>query len=167
MDTNIQKEEFSYAYIYAYASAAGYTFQLSTRSVDISGIDASIASITTDEAFYEPRLYLQIKSTSREVLSNDQIRYTLRIKNYNELRKEKTLAPRILVVVLIPDNPYSWVQQSETELCLRNCAYWISPRGMPETQNTDNITLYLPRQQIFTIDALKTLMQRIETGGIL
>ena len=167
MDINIQKEEFSYAYIYAIASAAGYAFQLSPRSIDISGIDASIASVTTEETFYSPRLDLQIKSTSRDVLGDDEIRYPLRIKNYNELRKEKTLAPRILVLVLIPDNPGEWVQQSETELCLRKCAYWISLRGMPETQNTDNITIKLPRQQIFNIDTLKTLMQRIETGGTL
>jgi hypothetical protein len=43
----------------------------------------------------------------------------------------------------------------------------MSLQGMPETPNTDNITIYIPRQQIFTVDTLKTLMQRIETGGAL
>ena len=72
-----------------------------------------------------------------------------------------------MVVVLLPDNPDEWVQQSETELCLRDCAYWISLRGMPETQNTDNITIKIPRQQIFSVDTLKTLIQRIEIRGTL
>ena len=164
---NTQKEEFSYAYVYAIASAAGCNFQRGSRPADLSGIDASITSTVPDETLYEPQLDLQVKSTSRELLNDDFIRYPLKVKNYNELRKEKTLAPRILVVVLLPDKLEEWVQQSETELCLRYCAYWMQLRGMPETSNTDNVTIYLPRQQVFNVMTLKGLMQPIKTGGSL
>ena len=167
MDLNIQKEEFSYAHIYAVAAGSGYSFSRATRPVDMGGIDITITGITSDEALYEPKLDVQVKSTSLDVMGDEFIKYPLKLKNYNELRKEKTLAPRILVVVLIPENKDEWVQQSETELCLRRCAYWKSLRRQPETQNTESVTVNLPRQQLFTVNTLKNIMQRIETGGTL
>ena len=100
-------------------------------------------------------------------MSDEFIRYPLKLKNYNELRKQKTLVPKILIVVLIPDNLSEWVNQSETELCMRRCGYWMSLKGQPETQNTESVTVYLPRQQLFTVKALKDIMQQIETGGTL
>ena len=48
---------------------------------------------------------------------------------------------------------------------MRYCAYWMLLRGMPETSNTDNVTIYLPRQQVFNVITLKGLMQQIQTGG--
>ena len=167
MDINIQKEELCYGYIYAVVSAAGYSFQKAARPVDMGGIDVSIIGRSADDALYEPQLDVQVKSTSTNVLSDKFIRYPLKIKNYNELRKEKTVAPRILVVVLIPDNIDEWVNQSEAELCMKRCGYWMSLRGQPETQNAESVTVYLPRQQLFTVNALKSLMQQIETGGTL
>jgi len=38
-----QKEEFSYAYISAVASAAGYSFQIAPRPLDLVGVDVTIA----------------------------------------------------------------------------------------------------------------------------
>ena len=165
MDINLQKEEFSYAYIYAISTAAGYSFQKSSRILDVGGIDATITGTVTDDTLYEPQLDLQVKSTSLDILSGETIRYPLKIKNYNELRKERTVAPRILVVVLIPENLQEWIKQSETELCLRRCAYWVSLRGQPQTQNTETLTVYIPCRNVFTVDALKNLMQTIQTGG--
>ena len=167
MDINIQKEEFSYAYIYAVVSAAGYSFQKSSKPADISGIDVTVTGTVLDDKLYEPQLDLQVKSTSLNIMGEELIRYPLKLKNYNELRKEKTVAPRILVVVLIPENLNEWVNQSENQLCLQRCAYWISLRGQPQTTNTESVTIYIPRKNIFTVDALTTLMQQIQAGGTL
>ncbi|BAZ14373.1 hypothetical protein NIES4071_62160 [Calothrix sp. NIES-4071] len=167
MDINIQKEEFSYAYIYAVVSAAGYSCQIASRPLDIGGIDIIISGVEREDSLYPPRLEVQVKSTSTSVLSSDSIRYPLKLKNYNELRKQKTLVPKILVVVLIPDDQSEWLNQSEDELCLRRCGYWLSLRGQPETTNTDRVTVYLPRQQMFTAGAIKNIMQQIENRGIL
>ncbi|MEM9927463.1 MAG: DUF4365 domain-containing protein [Cyanobacteria bacterium P01_D01_bin.50] len=48
---------------------------------------------------------------------------------------------------------------------LRRCGYWLSLKGQPETQNTESITVYLPRQQLFTVSAIKNIMEQIETRG--
>ena len=165
MDINIQKEEFSYAYIYAVVSAAGYSFQIANRPLDIGGIDIIISGEEQEYSLYPPRLEVQVKSTSTAVPDNEFIRYPLKLKNYNELRKSKTLVPKILVVVLLPDNPQEWVNQSEKELCLRQCGYWLSLKEQPETQNTESVTVYLPRQQLFTVSAIKNIMDTIEARG--
>ena len=72
--------------------------------------------------------------------------------------------PLLLIVVLVPDKVEDWLQQSESELCLKRCAYWVSLRGQPYCTNQTTVTVYLPRQNIFSVDALKTLMRRIASG---
>ena len=164
MDLNTQKEEFSYAYVYAVASSAGYSFQRASRPLDFDGIDVIIAGSGGGSLIRYPRLELQVKCTSMDVLGDELIRLPLELKNYNELRVENIQVPRILVVVLVPDTSENWLRSSEAELCMRHCGYWISLRGQPATPNQTSVTVYIPRQNIFNVDALKSLMQRIEIG---
>jgi hypothetical protein len=89
MDINIRKEEFSYAYIYAVVSAAGYSCQIASRPMDIGGIDIVISGQEKEYSLYPPRLEIQVKSTSTSVIDNEFVRYPLKLKNYNELRKSK------------------------------------------------------------------------------
>lgn len=164
MDINLQKEQFSYAHIYAIASAAGYSFQLAPRPLDYDGIDAIIAGRDETNLIRYPRLELQVKSTSAEIISTDSIRFPLAIKNYDELRVEQLQTPRILVLVLLPANLENWTQQSEQEICLRQAAYWISLQGYPSSQNQTTITISIPRQNILNVDALRGLMRRVAAG---
>ncbi|MBC6422506.1 MAG: DUF4365 domain-containing protein [Hormoscilla sp. SP5CHS1] len=149
------------------ASTAGYSCQLANRPSDLEGIDLTISGPELQDTLYPPRLELQVKSTSSDMGNDDPIRYSLKVKNYNELRKTRILIPKLLVVLFIPENPGDWLKQSERELCLRKCGYWLSLRGQPATDNTERMTVYLPRQQQFTVNALQTIMQQIQTRGTL
>lgn len=160
MDPNIQKEEFSYAYIQAVASAAGYAFQRTTTPLDNLGIDVTITGIGERTITGFPQLYLQVKSTSLNLLEERFLKYPLRVKNYEELRQPNQYPPLILVVVLLPENVEEWLEQSEAELCQKSSAYWISLEGEEPTENRQTVTVYLPRKNLFGIGALKSLMQR-------
>lgn len=164
MDINIQKEEFSYAYLYAVTSAAGYSFQLAPRPLDMDGVDGIIAATAASGLMRRPRLEVQVKCTSRDLLDNQGIKYPLSVKNYNDLRYDTPYNTRILVVVLVPETLEEWVSQSQTELCLRRCAYWISLRGQPPIANQTTVNVSLPAQNLFSPNALKTIMQCIERG---
>jgi Domain of unknown function (DUF4365) len=72
--------------------------------------------------------------------------------------------PLLLIIILVPEKVENWLQQSETELFLKRCAYWVSLRGQPESANQTTVTVYIPRTNIFSVDALRTLMQQIATG---
>jgi Domain of unknown function (DUF4365) len=163
VDINQQKEQFSNTYIQAVTSVAGYS--LYRPDVDDDSVDLGIAARGGEGPIVSPRLELQLKCTSRNILDSGCVRYPLNLKNYNDLRING-LVPRILVVVLVPDNLNDWLQQSEQELCMRHCGYWLSLRGQPETQNLTSVTVELPRSNKFTVEALRDIIQRISLGGV-
>lgn len=165
MYINTQKEEFSYAYINAVASAAGYSFQIAPRPLDQVGVDVTITGLVSPGSRRRTRLDLQVKCTSRDLTDNDFIRYPLEMKNYEELRNNNPDDdPLILVIVLVPENVNDWLHQAEDELCLKHCAYWLSLRRQPQSKNQTTVTVYVPRQNIFNVDTLRHLMQRIAMG---
>lgn len=114
MDINQQKEQFSNTYVRAVASVAGYSLYKS--DVDDDSIDLGIAAKGGTGPILSPRLELQLKCSSRDIIDESHVRYPLKLKNYNDLRIN-ALVPRILVVVVVPEDITDWLQQSEEELC--------------------------------------------------
>ena len=167
MNFNTQKEDFSYAYIYTVTAAAGYSLQTATRRLDDSGIDATITVPGKIGSKRLPRFYIQIKSTSQDILKEQSIKYRLSAKNYDELSDEDPFVPQLLIVVLIPKDVNEWLSQSEESLCIKKCAYWLSLRGQPQKEEQLTITVEIPRQNIFSPDALKIIMERISAGETL
>lgn len=163
MDINQQKEQFSITYIRAIAAVAGYS--LYRPEIDNDSIDLGIVSRGGAGKILSPRLELQLKCTARDILDESYIKYPLILKNYNDLRIN-ALVPRILVVVLVPEKIADWIKQTEDELCLRHCAYWVSLRGMPETENRNNVTIELLRSNQVTPDALQGIIKRISFGEL-
>ncbi|MEG4329508.1 DUF4365 domain-containing protein [Microcoleus sp. AT3-A2] len=162
MDINQQKEQFSNIYLQAVTTVAGYS--LYKPFVDDDSVDWGVAAKGGTGRIRAPRLELQLKSTSRDIQDDNSIRYPLKLKNYDDLRMDNFAIPRILVVVLIPETPEDWLTQSETELCIRNCGYWISLRGKRETPNTNSVNVTIPRTNQFTVAALQSIMERISQG---
>jgi hypothetical protein len=109
-------------------------------------------------------LDVQVKSFA-SVVSEDTFSYRLSVKNYDELRDETLQVARILVVVVVPEDPAEWLAQTETELAMRRCGYWISLRGQPPSGNEATVTLRISRVQVFDIEQLCRLMTQIANGG--
>ena len=163
MDINQQKEQFSNVYLQAVTTVAGYSVY--KPSVDDDSVDWGVAAKGGTGPIRAPRLELQLKCTSkRDIQDDNSIRYPLKLKNYDDLRMDNFAIPRILVVVLIPETPEEWLTHSETELCFRGCGYWISLRGMPETPNTNSVTVPIPKTKEFTVAALQSIMEGISQG---
>ena len=157
MDTNTQKERFSLSYIQAVATRAGYVVE-ETR-VDRDSVDGILLA----DFGRRPRIEFQAKATSRDVVSGNNIHFPLSLKNYNDLRLD-AINPRILIVLLMPQQVQEWVNQTDEELCLRHCAYWLSLEGRPETQNISNITVQVPLANRFDIEQLNDMMEKTATG---
>ena len=163
MDMGSQKEQFSIAYARAVASVAGYA--AAKFDVDDDSVDLSLAERGGKGTVRSPRLDLQLKCTEQDIMRDDHLAFALGIKNYDDLRPENVLVPRILVVVLVPDRVDDWLAQSEEELALRRCGYWVSLRGMPGTNNSTSVTIDIPRSQMFTPAVLRDIMERVGNGG--
>lgn len=162
MDLNKQKEQFSIAYVRAVIAAAGYNVY--KMEVDEDSVDLGIGATASLDLPLRPRLDLQLKCTANEdVLRDEFIHFPLRIKNYDDLRNSG-LVPQALVVVLVPSEVADWLYQTEEELVLRRCGYWLSLLGEPEVDNTESVTVRIPRAQQFTPLAVQDMMRRINDG---
>jgi len=162
MDSATRKEQLSHAYVRAVASAAGCS--VDRPEVDRDSVDLMLKGYDTGGPIAYPRLDLQLKCSSREVMTNDEIRFPVKRKNYDDLRKENVLVPRLLVVVLVPEEVGRWLFQSEEEMLVRHCAYWRSLRGMPESPNDHSVTVRIPRGNLFDVAILGELMRRVSQG---
>lgn len=165
MDINHRKEEFSYAYIHAIASVAGFALSQVPKLVDHDGIDVQIAARGGKGSVRSPRLEAQVKCTWTDVTKENRIAYPLEVKNYNDLIGEDYHIPRILIVLVVPEDVNSWLEQSEEQLAMKRCAYWLSLRGENETTNSETVTVSIPRQNQFTADALIHLMGIVGNEG--
>ena len=158
MDLSQRKEQFSRVYVRAVATVAGFTIYV--PEVDDDSIDLGIAGRVAHDTPRRPRIELQLKCTSVKVLRGDHVVYPLKLKNYDDLRLDDPIVPRMLVVVLVPGDESQWLRQTEEELCLRRCAYWRSLRGMGESRALAKVAIRLPRQNLFSVEGLQALMSR-------
>lgn len=108
---------------------------------------------------------MQLKCTEAMSNRNGYFSFPLPIKNYNDLRGDDLHVPRILVVVFVPDTLESWLEQSEEQLLMKHCAYWVSLRDAPGTTNKTSVTVHLPRVQQFTVESLRSMMRIIGNRG--
>lgn len=162
MTIDQQKEQLSIAYVHAVASAAGCSIK--EVKVDDDSVDVTVVSRIQGKKLHSPELNIQLKATSQDVLEDLELTYPLKLKNYDDLRK-KTLVPRILVVMIVPEQPDHWLKQAELKTHLYRCCYWTSLWGKGPTANTTNVSVKLPRKNILTPAALSSIMSTIADGG--
>ena len=135
MDLSQRKEQFSRAYVHAIATVAGFT--LYEPKVDDESVDLGIAGRIASDIPRPPRLELQLKCTSDKIIKDKDIIFSLKRKNYDDLRLDDLIVPRLLVVLLVPRKDDDWLKHSETETTIRHCAYWASLRGMEDKKSQD------------------------------
>jgi hypothetical protein len=164
MTLNDQKEQLSHAYARAVAATAGVS--VSKPEVDDDSIDLTFNQKATGTRYRSPKLDLQLKCAEQGTLtvSATHIHYPLKLKNYNELKVEDVVVPRILLVVLVPNLLEDWLNWTAQELSVRKAGYWLSLRGMPDTTNSTNVIVHVPLANEFSADQLAAIMQRIGNG---
>lgn len=160
------ESELSYAYLHAVASKAGMACRQAGRHEDNNGIDAGITAWAPFENggyLTEVDIKVQLKATVNVPADNGtHLSYFLRgVDRYDALRADTVEVTRILVVLFLPPDAANWLGQTENELAMRRCGYWVSLRGAgPATANTGS-TVYLPKAQIFSPGTLGQLASRL------
>jgi hypothetical protein len=76
-------------------------------------------------------------------------------------------APRLLVVLLLPEDANEWLRHSEEGLLAKRCAYWVSLRDAPESDNEVNQTVYIPKTQVLSPQSLTELMTRFSRREVI
>lgn len=155
-----QQEQFSLAYVQVIAAVAGFAHY--APSVDDDSIDAGLAA-RREKLSTAPRFEMQLKCTGGEKLAKSELSFDLSLKNYDDLRME-TLVPRIFVVILVPKKCEEWLTHDESSAALHYCGYWVSLLNQPQTTNETGIRVKLPRAQIFNVQSVTELMEKVDQG---
>ena len=164
MHITMRQEQFSKAMVRAIAAVAGYNicaYEVDNDSIDLGLVGARRAGVDVRS----PKLDLQLKCTMQDAGAGASLPFDLSIKNYDDLRDPQVHAPRILVVVCVPDDVTEWLHEQPEATAMRRCAYWCSLRGQPASTNAVQQRIHIPRAQGFTVAALTQLMDTIGRGG--
>jgi hypothetical protein len=156
-----RQEALCRAYVQAIAAQAGLLW---ARTEQDYGIDLSLRSVAVQANRRRDagvQIDLQLKSTTRTTVTGTEVLYDLEVRAYDDLRSEACPCPRILVVLVMPVEESDWLRQTTEELCLRNCAYWVSLRGHPARDATRTVRIAIPLANVFSVEAVLGLMQRV------
>jgi len=88
------------------------------------------------------------------------------IHQYDRLRQNNGEPHRLLVVLVLPNNPDEWLTCSPEALLLKKAAYWVSLYGAPAVDNTAATTIYIPKVQLLDTSGLRSICQEIGRGNI-
>jgi hypothetical protein len=146
------KERLSIAYITAVAARAGC--QVVKLDIDKESIDAMIRPVSGSKS----QIDLQLKATSLKVLSDDSVKFSLPIKNYDNLRDLSSIVPHYLVILNLPEQEDAWLEVRASDLVLRGAAYYGSLYGHSAVSNTASRTVVLPQTQRFDVEVLRKMI---------
>lgn len=158
--------EISYAYLHAVASAARASCISATRIEDNNGIDANLVvygPFEADPERHEVDVKIQLKATT-QVLNESELYYSYPfsgIDQYNRLRSVGSNPFKILVLLQLPRAQDDWLNINADQLILRRCARWVSLRGAQDTANQSSVTVYVPKAQIFSPQALREISESV------
>jgi hypothetical protein len=133
------------------------------------GFDLLLRSVEThDRQLWDSgaQLDVQLKSTVRAEVRETLVAYDLDVRAYNILRQENLNRPRILVLLVLPEEEGEWLGQTEEALILRRCAYWTSLRGAAAPAAQTTIRILIPRANVFSVESLQALMDRAREGAL-
>jgi hypothetical protein len=158
-----QKEQFNVAYVHAMASQAGLNtgnMKVDDQSIDLD-VDGKMPDATKNRF---PKISLQLKATSLNVVKNGVIKFSLHRKNYNDLKNDRLIVPRYLVVLLVPKHPSHWIQHHDAHMSLHNTCYWASIKDDPAVKGKGKVTVHIPLSQRLDTDTLVYLIKLASEG---
>lgn len=162
-----RQEEISKAYLHAVAAKCG--FAVGTWSQDHGCLDVTVGAAAPVGTGHlaGPKVDIQLKATTRQDVEHESfVSYAIEIDHYETLRA-RAFVPRLLVVLLLPNDVEQSVEHTVDHLLVRRCAYWVTMTGMPAAEpNQKTKTVRLPKNQIFSPDQLTSILEKISKGEL-
>lgn len=161
------KEGISKAYVQAIAHYTGLNFETPEYDYGIDGTFSGVRIRDNRRVSNGYRLDFQLKASINVNIEEEEIKYALEAKNYNDLVDTEICTPRILIVYKLPKDKNEWINISENGTVFKDCAWWCYLYGEKPTSNKEKITIRIPKDQIFNEHSLKELMRNVEEGVLI
>ena len=168
MTENDIKEQLSNNYIKILAANKGYMLDKPEKDY---GADFMVSRTTTyihngSTRYIKDNKYIdiQLKATTENGITvdnvNNSIRFTLEVKNFNDLvirKNTNNLTPLVLILYILPVDRNNWVDITNNEILLRKQAYWyVPPDGSAMSNNVATVTITIPQANVLDIDCFDT-----------
>lgn len=154
------QESLSRAFVYAVAGMAGVNLSID-RTFDY-GIDGTFRPVAVrGDRRVENGIALdfQLKCTTQWVEDEDQIRYDLKAKNFNDMvTREEDAVSIILLLLCIPTEQARWAEFSGDHLILRKCCFFGFMQGEPVQNESSTRRVWIPRANLLTAESLNHLL---------
>jgi hypothetical protein len=163
---NIQKEDFSIAYISAVCAQGKMALDISRHDED--GVDAIIRkAVMINGKPIKSIIGVQLKSTTIKGVKEvgDDYLYKFKAKNYNDLVSDQSY-PQFLMLLVLPEERDDWFFQSDEQMRLKKCMYYKDFFNLKETNNTSTVSILISKKNICTADNIEKLMIEYEKGYI-
>ena len=122
-------EQFQIAFIKAMAATCHFMTQEGPtpdrNSVDFCVISNRVIPEAGGSIDGEIKLQLKTTITPKFNKNHSLLKYSLSIKNYNDLIGKRVI-PKYLVVMVIPDKPSQWLGEFTNGLFSAGCCYWVN-----------------------------------------
>ncbi|WP_312915353.1 DUF4365 domain-containing protein [Stenotrophomonas sp.] len=155
MHITARKEQFNRAYVGALAAQAG--INSATPAVDNDSIDITFSGKGFSGLICDPQISFQLKCTHRDLRVDENIRFPLGRKNYDDLRDLRVGVPRYLAVLEVPESCDDWSNHIDQGMLLKSRCYWVSLKGLPDVDQ-ESITVSVPLAQRLTSASLARLL---------
>lgn len=158
MDLSKQKEYISIAYIRALASQSQAFIEEIKEDSDSVDVRLKKKMISPEGFEFWGEIALQLKATNSSNLYHEDstnIYYQLKVKNYNELRLQ-SVSKKYLGLLILPEK--DWLDVDIDRMIIKRCMYWISLLDFPETDNSSNIQMVIPKANQLTSDVINDLL---------
>ncbi len=115
--------------------------------------------IAEDSVYQSPILGLQLKAKMMDPPTGEKFSFSLKIKNYDDLREPRTY-PTLLVVLAMPHDKAKWLIHSQNSLITRDCAYWCNLNNAPSITNSASRVVHVPTANHFSRESLTDIMHK-------
>ena len=78
-----------------------------------------------------------------------------------QTERDCLIRARVLILFIMPDDESQWLAQSDDELCLRKCSYWVSLMGMQPSRNSSTVRVRVPLANVFDQDGLRDMFRQL------
>lgn len=163
MDESIIKEDLSICYISAVSANAGIDYETLRHDADSTDGIVKKCIDLPELGLFNSEIRIQLKSTSSasqyEETETD-IKYHLKVKNYNDLCQRGT-SPIILCLLILPPERDKWMEWSREELVVRGCMYWTSLANSGPSSNKGSVTVTFDKNNIVNSTTLQDLLEKV------
>ena len=161
MNISAQKEMYSLAMISSLAAVAGVKCEF-TSSVD----DDSIDGRWYRAGGAAPEIHFQAKFHGMDDPLCCDFLYPLKMKNYDDLRRE-TINPRVLLLVVASKSSHKWLKFGAESVSLSRLTFYKSLRGYPASKNATVETLNIPFANVIRPDLIVQMLNNVEETGVI